>query len=160
MSGKVGEPYIPHHNLQVHPKHAQLLCCLLEPQAWTMYLISTVVVQGWIFMYVYAIPQLFRVLDYEAWTTSDREGQPHIPHHNLQLHSSPPWEWLGGLKILQNTGPLSVLLVLTPILAPPICLWRYLPRYGRTRDFDQHIQSWQHLLNSVLSLERATRERP
>ena len=105
----------PHHDLQLHHKHAQMLPWFSEPRAWTIHLTNDVVVQGWWHMYGYTIP-LFWVL-YEAWITSDRGGSPHswrhdvklYPRHtqvvtlvfvSLNLNHVPPQWWCSGSRIL------------------------------------------------------------
>ena len=61
-SDREGRSHIPNHFFQVHLGHAQLLYCLLEPRDWTKHLISGVVVQWQIFIYVYDIPLFFSVI--------------------------------------------------------------------------------------------------
>ena len=55
MSDRGESPHIPMNDLQLHPWHAQLLPWFSIPGAWTMHLVSTAVVKGWWYMYVYAI---------------------------------------------------------------------------------------------------------
>ena len=54
-SSRGESPHRPLYDLQLHPRDAQLLPCILEPRAWTMYFISGFVVQRWWYLYGYAI---------------------------------------------------------------------------------------------------------
>ena len=49
-------PHIPLNNLWLNPGHAQLIPWFLDSRAWTVHLTSGEVVQGWGYMYGYAIP--------------------------------------------------------------------------------------------------------
>ena len=55
MSDRSESPHIPLNDLQLHPWHAPLLPWFLDPRAWTTYFISGIVVQGWWYIYEYAI---------------------------------------------------------------------------------------------------------
>ena len=60
MSDRGESSHRPPHDLQLHPRHTQLLPWILEePRAWTMLLISGVVVHGWWHRYGYAIAPLY-----------------------------------------------------------------------------------------------------
>ena len=54
-----GSPHIPWHDHKLNTRHTQLLSWILEPRAWTMDLISGVVVQWWWGTYGYAIPLFY-----------------------------------------------------------------------------------------------------
>ena len=58
-SDRGGSPHILLNDLQLHSWHHQLLTWFLVPRAWTMHLISYIVVQGWWYMYVYAPPLFY-----------------------------------------------------------------------------------------------------
>ena len=98
------------------PDMLSLLPWFLEPRAWTMDLISGVVVQGWWYMCGYAIP-LFYECYMRAWTTPDVGGSPLRPYHDLQLHprhaqtvilvlrtkmslNCAPLQWCGGPRMM------------------------------------------------------------
>jgi len=57
-----GSPHIPWHDSKLNTRHTQLLSWILEPRAWTMDLISGVVVQWWWETYGYAIPLFMSVI--------------------------------------------------------------------------------------------------
>ena len=61
MFDRLVPPHRPSHYLQLHPRHAQLLPCILEPRAWTMVVISDVVivVQGWWYIDGYDIQPFY-----------------------------------------------------------------------------------------------------
>ena len=63
-SDRGGSPHRPPHDHKLHTRNAQLLPWILYPRAWTMILISGVVVQWW-------------------WL---RNESPNRPRHDLQLH--------------------------------------------------------------------------
>ena len=77
----------PHRppDLQLNPRHAQLLRCLLETRAWTMDLISCVVVQHEDTCMDMISHCLWEC--YEACTMSDRGGSPHISPYDFQLQT-------------------------------------------------------------------------
>ena len=71
-------PLRPCHDLQLYPRHAQMLPWLLNPRAWTMNLSSGIVVQGRWYIYEYPIPQF-----YECYTRHGPclEGGNHPTDH-------------------------------------------------------------------------------
>ena len=85
MSARGGQPHIPPYDLQLHQVHVQVIYWFLESIALTMYLISSTVVQGPWYLYVYTIT-LF-------WECYMRHGQcllgvenPIDLQYDLQLH--------------------------------------------------------------------------
>ena len=81
-----GSPHIPHHDFQLHPRHAQLLPWFSDLGAWTMALNSSVVVQGWWYMYGHAIP-----LFYESYMRHGTcmAGVNHPTDHNVTSNYTP-----------------------------------------------------------------------
>ena len=72
----------PQHDLQPHPRHAQLLSWFSEPRrTWTMHLISGIVVQRQWYMYGYVVP-LFYECYMRAWIMPNRGGSPYRPQHH------------------------------------------------------------------------------
>ena len=57
-SDRGGSPHRPHHDLELHPRHAHLLPWILEPRACSMHVISGIVIQWWWCRYGYASPPL------------------------------------------------------------------------------------------------------
>ena len=85
MFDRGGSPPRPHHDLQLHPRHAQLLPWISEPRAWTMDLISGIVVQWWWCRYGYGIPPYH---EYHMRHGSCLTGEDHPTDHNMdhKLH--------------------------------------------------------------------------
>lgn len=85
---EVGNPYIPHHDLQLSPRHAQLLRCFTlllgtkslnhAPQQWHSDPRRMIHVR---ICYLTVL-----LISHEARTTSDRGGKPHTSPQDLQLH--------------------------------------------------------------------------
>ena len=77
MSDVIGSSHRQRQDLQLHPIHTHLLPKILETRAWTMDLISGVVVQEWWRRYGYAIQPFMSVIwgmdhVWQGWIT------PHI----------------------------------------------------------------------------------
>ena len=49
----------PRHDLQLHPRNAQLIYYVLWSRAWTMYIIIGVVIQVWWYLYVFDIQPFY-----------------------------------------------------------------------------------------------------
>ena len=79
-SERVGSSQIPHHDLQPHPWHAQLLPWFLDPRAWIMALNSSVVVQWWWCMYGHGTPLFY---EYYMRHASCMTGVNHPTDHNM-----------------------------------------------------------------------------
>jgi len=70
---------------KLHPGHNQLLPWILEPRAWTMDLISGIVVQGWWCMYGYGIPLFHECyMSHAPYLT----GMDHLPEHTMTSNYS------------------------------------------------------------------------
>ena len=89
MSDREGQPYIPHHNLQLYLRQDQILrySTLLFGTMSLNYALHQWYSCPRVMIHVcICYPTVLWVI-YEAWSTSDRERQTHLPHHDLQLHS-------------------------------------------------------------------------
>ena len=84
ISDRNESPHRLRHDPQTHPGHAPLLSWFPEIRAWTMYLISGVVVQGWWYIcmdmlfYCFMSVLCSMVFIWQGWITSQTTAWPPI----------------------------------------------------------------------------------
>ena len=86
MYDRGGSSHLLPHDHKLYPRHAQVLPWILEPRAWTMVLISGVVVQGWWCRYKYTIPPF-----YECYISHGPRliGVDHPTYHHMTSNCTP-----------------------------------------------------------------------